>query len=110
MVTKRSWLVMVGDGIRMIASLTPLSADRNIIHMKRTNLVLDEKLLEEATQLSALRTYSKTVDLALSEFVRRARAGRILALAGSGLWEGDLSAMRRDIPTKPNRQARRAAR
>ena len=66
--------------------------------MKRTNLVLDEKLLEEATRLSSQRTYSRTVDLALSEFVRRARAGQILELAGSGLWEGDLSAMRRDRP------------
>ena len=64
--------------------------------MKRTNLVLNEKLLEEATRLSAQRTYSKTVDLALAEFVRRARAGQILGLAGSGLWEGDLAEMRRD--------------
>ena len=78
--------------------------------MKRTNLVLDEHLLEEAIQLSAQRTYSKTVDLALSEFVRRARAGRILALAGSGLWEGDLSDMRRDVPKKPKRRVQRAAR
>ncbi len=44
--------------------------------MKRTTLVLDEKLLEEATRLSTQRTYSKTVDLALSEFVRWARAGK----------------------------------
>jgi Arc/MetJ family transcription regulator len=79
-------------------------------HMKRTNLVLDEKLLEEATRISALRTYSKTVDLALSEFVRRARAGKILALAGSGLWEGDLSVMRRDVPKKPTGRGPRAAR
>lgn len=64
--------------------------------MKRTNLVLDERLLEEATRLSAQRTYSATVDLALSEFVRRARAGKILDLAGSGLWQGDLAEMRRD--------------
>jgi Arc/MetJ family transcription regulator len=78
--------------------------------MKRTNLVLDEKLLEEATRLSAQRTYSKTVDLALSELVRRARAGKILALAGSGLWEGDLSVVRRDVPKKSKRQAPRAAR
>jgi Arc/MetJ family transcription regulator len=78
--------------------------------MKRTNLVLDEHLLEEATRLSAQRTYSKTVDLALAEFVRRARAGKILALAGSGLWEGDLSTMRRDVRKKSKRQATRAAR
>jgi hypothetical protein len=62
--------------------------------MKRTNLVLDERLLEEATRLSGERTYSRTVERALEEFVRRARARRILDLAGSGLWEGDLSAMR----------------
>ena len=66
--------------------------------MKRTNLVLDERLLEEATRLSAQRTYSKTVDLALSEFVRRARSRKILDLPGSGLWEGNLPEMRRDPP------------
>jgi Arc/MetJ family transcription regulator len=77
--------------------------------MKRTNLVLDEKLLEEATRLSAQRTYSKTVDLALSEFVRRARAGKVLGLAASGLWEGSLSEMRRDAPTKPKRRGSRVA-
>jgi Arc/MetJ family transcription regulator len=64
--------------------------------MKRTNLVLDEQILEEALRLSGERTYSKAVSRALSEFVRRARAGRIFQLAGSGLWEGDLSAMRDD--------------
>ena len=66
--------------------------------MKRTSLVLDEALLEEAQRLSGENTYSKTVDRALAEFVRRARAGRILELAGSGLWEGDLTEMRDDRP------------
>jgi Arc/MetJ family transcription regulator len=79
------------------------------MHMKRTNLVLDEKLLEEATRLSAQRTYSKTVNLALSEFVRRARAGKVLDLAGSGLWEGSLSEMRRDSKAKPRRRGSRVA-
>ena len=64
--------------------------------MKRTNLVLDAALLEEATRLSGERTYSRTVERALEEFVRRARARRILDLAGSGLWEGDLSVVRED--------------
>ena len=66
--------------------------------MKRTNLVLDEQLLKEATRLAGGRTYSGTVNLALHDFVRRARARRILDLAGSGQWEGDLSAMRADAP------------
>lgn len=64
--------------------------------MKRTNLVLNGELLEEATRLSGERTYSRTVDRALEEFVRRAKARRILELAGSGLWEGDLATVRED--------------
>ena len=76
--------------------------------MKRTNLVLDESLLDEATQLSGERTYSRTVERALREFVARARAGRILDLAGSGLWQGDLSVVREDRGIY--RTARRGAR
>ncbi len=64
--------------------------------MKRTNLVLDGQLLEEAVRLSGERTYSRAVGRALEEFVRRVKARRILDFAGSGIWEGDLSVMRRD--------------
>ena len=64
--------------------------------MKRTNLVLDEALLEEATRLSGEKTYSAAVQRALREFVGRAKARRILDLRGSGAWEGDLADMRRD--------------
>jgi Arc/MetJ family transcription regulator len=64
--------------------------------MKRTNLVLDEHLLEEATRLSGERTYSRTVERALTELVNRAKARRILDLAGTGLWEGNLSVVRED--------------
>jgi Arc/MetJ family transcription regulator len=66
------------------------------LHMKRTNLVLDESLLDEATRLSGERTYSRTVERALRDFVARAKARRILDLAGSGLWKGDLSVVRGD--------------
>ncbi|MDP6978826.1 MAG: type II toxin-antitoxin system VapB family antitoxin [Myxococcota bacterium] len=64
--------------------------------MKRTNLVLDEDTLEEAVRLSGEKTYSATVMRALDEFIRRAKARQILELRGSGLWDGDLSSMRRD--------------
>ena len=66
------------------------------IHMKRTNLVLREDLLHEVTRLSGEKTYSRAVERALEDFVRRAKARRILELRGSGLWTGDLSEMRRD--------------
>lgn len=64
--------------------------------MKRTNLVLDEALLDEAVRVSGERTYSRAVERALQDFVRRAKARRILDLAGSGLWEGDLPTVRED--------------
>jgi Arc/MetJ family transcription regulator len=64
--------------------------------MKRTNLVLDEELLEEAKRVTGSRTYSATVDRALRELVRKVNIRQILDLQGSGLWEGDLAEMRRD--------------
>jgi len=76
----------------------------HFIHMKRTNLVLNGELLEEATRLSGERTYSRTVERALEDFVRRAKARRILELAGSGLWNGDLSAVREDRGTYRTRR------
>jgi Arc/MetJ family transcription regulator len=64
--------------------------------MKRTNLVLDERLLEEATRLSGEKTYSAAVQRALEAFVNRVKAHRILELRGSGAWEGSLPEMRSD--------------
>lgn len=64
--------------------------------MKRTNVVVDEHLLEEAVRVSGERTYARTIERALEEMVRRAKARGIYELAGSGAWMGDLSEMRRD--------------
>ena len=69
--------------------------------------MLDEQLLQEATRLAGGRTYSGIVNLALHNFVRRSRARRILELAGTGLWEGDLAQTRRDAK---NARRKRAAR
>jgi Arc/MetJ family transcription regulator len=71
--------------------------------------VLDGDLLEEALRLSGERTYSRAVERALEDFVRRIKARRILELAGSGLWEGDLAEIRDDRPVyrrKPRRGSR----
>ncbi len=74
--------------------------------MKRTNLVLREELLEEATRLSGEKTYSRAVERALEDFVRRAKARRILELRGSGAWQGELSEMRRDRRATPRSRRR----
>ena len=39
--------------------------------MKRTNLVLDEHLLEEAVRVLGVKTYSAAVNKALEEVIRR---------------------------------------
>jgi Arc/MetJ family transcription regulator len=89
----------------------PLSPSWRVLHfmcMRRTNLVLDGDLLEEATRVSGERTYSRTVERALREMVRRVKARQILDLAGSGLWKGDLRVMRED--TGAYRTRRRGSR
>ena len=68
--------------------------------MKRTNLVLDENLLEEATRALGAKTYSATVNLALAEALRVKKIRELPAFFGSRLWQGDLSAMREDQPTR----------
>ena len=75
--------------------------------MKRTNLVLDAALLDEVLRLSGERTYSRAVERALTDFARRAKARRILELAGSGLWEGDLGEMRKDWAVTEAKPAKR---
>ena len=80
----------------VILSIDGVAGCMHTVHMKRTNLVLDEDLLEEAVRVAGAKTYSATVNFALRDLVRRAKARRILELAGSGLWEGDLARMRED--------------
>lgn len=64
--------------------------------MKRTNLVLDESILEEAKRYSKKRTYSETVNEALREYCRIKKATKLFDLGNSGIWDGDLSEMRDD--------------
>lgn len=60
----------------------------------RTNIEIDDKLIEEAQQLSGLKTKRAVVDAALRMFVRVQRQKDVLQLAGKVKWEGDLDAMR----------------
>jgi hypothetical protein len=64
--------------------------------MKRTNLVLDEQLLKSATQVMGEKTYSATVNRALAEAINNHKILGLQSFFGSGIWEGDLSAMRED--------------
>ena len=74
--------------------------------MKRTNVVLDEHLLEEAVRVSGEKTYSRTIERALEEMIRRAKVQGIEQLAGSGLWVGSLAVMRDDTGASIARERR----
>lgn len=76
--------------------------------MKRTNLVLDERLLAAAQRVAGTRTYSATVNRALAELVRIDQLRGLQDWIGSGAWEGDLATMREDKPRLP--QGRRPRR
>ena len=68
--------------------------------MKRTNLVLDEHLLQEATRVLGAKTYSAAVNTALEEVVRIRKVQSLAGFVGSGIWEGNLSKMREDRPAR----------
>ena len=62
--------------------------------MKRTNIVLDEKLVHDALKATGQKTRRELVDYALRELLRQESQKRILKLKGTVHWEGNLSSMR----------------
>ena len=62
---------------------------------KRTNIVLDEDLVQAGLKATGLRTRKELVDFALRDLLRRESQKRILELKGAVHWEGDLSKMRK---------------
>lgn len=62
--------------------------------MKRTNIVLDEKLVGKGMRLTGIDTQKGLIDYALRELVRRKEQKSILKLKGKIRWEGDLDSLR----------------
>ncbi|MGJ3242633.1 MAG: type II toxin-antitoxin system VapB family antitoxin [Opitutales bacterium] len=62
--------------------------------MKRTNIVLDEKLVGKGMRLTGIGTQKALIDHALRELVRRKEQKSILDLKGKIRWEGDLDKLR----------------
>ena len=62
----------------------------------RTNIVIDDRLIADAQELSGLRTKRETVEAGLKLLVQIKRQERLRTYRGKLRWEGDLDAMRRD--------------
>ena len=61
----------------------------------RTNIDIDETLLEEVRRLTGAKTKREAVHLALRELVARSERAGILRLRGKVRWEGNLEDSRR---------------
>jgi Arc/MetJ family transcription regulator len=64
--------------------------------MGRTNIEIDENLVRKARKLTRLKTKREIVDAALELLVRSESRKGILQHFGTGIWKGDLKAMRRN--------------
>lgn len=62
--------------------------------MLRTNIELDEGLVDEAMKLTHIKTKKELVNYAIRELVRKAKIKRLLELEGRVKWTGDLVEMR----------------
>jgi len=62
--------------------------------MSRTNIELDDELIRKAAKLTHLKTKRQIVHRALDSLVRAEERKAILQYFGSGIWEGDLKAVR----------------
>jgi Arc/MetJ family transcription regulator len=67
----------------------------------RTNIALDDELIDRAKELTGLTTKRAVVDEALRTLVRLKEQEEIRALRGQLLWEGDLAEMRRNRLADP---------
>jgi Arc/MetJ family transcription regulator len=64
--------------------------------MARTNIEIDEALVRKARKLTRLKTKRQIVARALELLVRSETRKGILRYYGSGVWSGDLKALRKN--------------
>jgi Arc/MetJ family transcription regulator len=62
----------------------------------RTNIVIDDRLMEETLRVTGLKTKKEAVELGLRTLLRLRKQENLRRLRGKLRWEGDLDAMRRD--------------
>lgn len=67
-----------------------------MIHIMRTNIVIDDGLMRQALEASGARTKREAVELGLRTLVRLKRQEKVRGYRGTLSWSGDLDAMRTD--------------
>ena len=62
----------------------------------RTNIVIDDQLMEETLRATGLKTKREVVELGLRTLLRLRQQDEIRKFRGKLQWEGDLDLMRND--------------
>jgi Arc/MetJ family transcription regulator len=62
----------------------------------RTNIVLDEELIDQARKLTGIKTKRQVIQEALRLLIQLREQEQVRLLRGKLLWEGDLDEMRQD--------------
>lgn len=62
----------------------------------RTNIEIDEKLMDEIIHKTSLKTKREIVHVALEEFLQKLKREELASMAGKIDWTADLEEMRRD--------------
>lgn len=60
----------------------------------RTNIEIDDKLMNTAKRISKVRTKKEVVNIALISYIKTQQRKEMLKLFGKVKWEGDLGKMR----------------
>ncbi len=64
--------------------------------MMRTNIVIDDELMEETLRATGLKTKREAVELGLRTLLRLRKQAEIRRYRGKLDWQGDLDSMRSD--------------
>jgi Arc/MetJ family transcription regulator len=75
--------------------------------MARTNIDLDDRLVEEGLRVFKCKTKKELIHLALQELLKTEKRKEILKVRGRVQWEGDLEETRRSRVVAPLRVYRR---
>jgi len=62
----------------------------------RTNIVIDDELMQQVLKLTGLKTKREAVEAGLKTLLRMKQQERLRDYRGKLPWDGDLDAMRRD--------------
>jgi Arc/MetJ family transcription regulator len=75
-----------------MASIQELATNEQ--YFMKTNIIIDEKLMQDALEATGLKTQKEAVELGLRTLIRLHKQEAIRGLRGKLLWDGNLDEMR----------------